>query len=59
MQSFSSAGTGKLVRVDRKMDGAKYRAILEENLLEAAKELRLGRRFIFQQDNDPKHKARV
>ena len=50
---FSSTGTGKLVRVDGKMDGAKYRAILEENLLEAAKDLRLGRRFIFQQDNDP------
>uniref|UniRef100_A0A669CAE8 Protein 4.1 n=1 Tax=Oreochromis niloticus TaxID=8128 RepID=A0A669CAE8_ORENI len=40
---FSSAGTGKLVRVDGKMDGAKYRAILEENLLESAKDLRLGR----------------
>ncbi|KAL0150495.1 hypothetical protein M9458_054312 [Cirrhinus mrigala] len=51
---FSSAGTGKLVRVDGKMDGAKYKAILEENLLESAKDLRLGRRFTFQQDNDPK-----
>uniref|UniRef100_A0A669EVF3 Transposase n=1 Tax=Oreochromis niloticus TaxID=8128 RepID=A0A669EVF3_ORENI len=56
---FSSAGTGKLVRVDGKMDGAKYRANLEENLLESAKDLRLGRRFTFQQDNDPKHKARA
>uniref|UniRef100_A0A803JWW4 Transposase Tc1-like domain-containing protein n=1 Tax=Xenopus tropicalis TaxID=8364 RepID=A0A803JWW4_XENTR len=56
---LSSAGTGKLVRVDGKMDGAKYRAILEENLLESAKDLRLGRRFTFQQDNDPKHKARA
>uniref|UniRef100_A0A669BVS3 Tc1-like transposase DDE domain-containing protein n=1 Tax=Oreochromis niloticus TaxID=8128 RepID=A0A669BVS3_ORENI len=55
---FSSAGPGKLVRVEGKMDGAKYRAILEENLLESAKDLRLGRRFTFQQDNDPKHKAR-
>uniref|UniRef100_A0A803KCR5 Tc1-like transposase DDE domain-containing protein n=1 Tax=Xenopus tropicalis TaxID=8364 RepID=A0A803KCR5_XENTR len=41
------------------MDGAKYRAILEETLLESAKDLRLGRRFTFQQDNDPKHKARA
>uniref|UniRef100_A0A3Q4I3F8 Tc1-like transposase DDE domain-containing protein n=1 Tax=Neolamprologus brichardi TaxID=32507 RepID=A0A3Q4I3F8_NEOBR len=56
---FSSAGTGKLVRVDGKMNGAKYRAILEENLLESAKDLRLGWRFTFQQDNDPKHKARA
>uniref|UniRef100_A0A8D0AEW9 Tc1-like transposase DDE domain-containing protein n=1 Tax=Sander lucioperca TaxID=283035 RepID=A0A8D0AEW9_SANLU len=53
-----SPGTGKLVRVDGKMDRAKYRAILEENLLESAKGLRLGRRFTFQQD-DPKHTARA
>ncbi|MCJ8737403.1 hypothetical protein PDJAM_G00023560 [Pangasius djambal] len=56
---FSSAGTGKLVRVDGKMDGAKYRAILDENLLESAKDLRLGRRFTFRQDNDPKPSARA
>uniref|UniRef100_A0A8C6TYF3 Transposase n=1 Tax=Neogobius melanostomus TaxID=47308 RepID=A0A8C6TYF3_9GOBI len=29
---FSSAGTGKIVRIVGKMDGAKYRDILEENL---------------------------
>ncbi|CDQ69096.1 unnamed protein product [Oncorhynchus mykiss] len=28
---FSSAGTGKMVKIDGKMDGAKYRTILEEN----------------------------
>uniref|UniRef100_A0AAR2J9J3 Transposase Tc1-like domain-containing protein n=1 Tax=Pygocentrus nattereri TaxID=42514 RepID=A0AAR2J9J3_PYGNA len=55
---FSSAGTGKMVKMDGKMDGAKYRTILEENLLESAKDLRLERRFIFQEDNDPKHKAK-
>ena len=41
------------------MDAAKYRTILEENLLESAKALRLGLRFTFQQDNDPKHTARA
>ncbi|KAI4877527.1 hypothetical protein NFI96_003613, partial [Prochilodus magdalenae] len=51
-------GTGKMVKIDGKMDGAKYRTILEENLLESAKDLRLGQRFIFQQDNDPKHKVK-
>ncbi|MCJ8736209.1 hypothetical protein PDJAM_G00256240 [Pangasius djambal] len=56
---FSSAGIGKLVRVGGKMDGAKYRAILDENLSESAKGLRLGRRFTFQQDNNPKHTARA
>uniref|UniRef100_A0A8C7SEP5 Tc1-like transposase DDE domain-containing protein n=1 Tax=Oncorhynchus mykiss TaxID=8022 RepID=A0A8C7SEP5_ONCMY len=55
---FSSVGTGKMVKIDGKMDGAKYRTILEENLMESAKDLRLGRRFVFQQDNDPKHKAK-
>lgn len=40
------------------MDADKYRTILNENLLESAKVLKLGRRFTFQQDNDPKHTAK-
>ena len=46
---------------DRKgaMDGAKYRRILNENLLESAMNLKLGRRFTFHQDNDPKHKTKA
>ena len=31
---FSSARTGKLVRIEGTMDGAKYRRVLDENLLE-------------------------
>ena len=38
---------------------AKYREILDENLLQSAQDLRLGRRFTFQQDNDPKHTAKT
>ena len=38
------------------MDGAKYRRILDKNLLESAMNLKLGRRVTFQQDNDLKHK---
>lgn len=34
---------------------AEYRIILEENLLEVAKNLRLRRRFIFQQYNNLKN----
>ena len=30
---FSAAGTGRLVRIEGKMNGAKFREILEENLL--------------------------
>ncbi len=38
---------------------AKYRDILDGNLLQSAQDLRLGRRFTFQQDNDPKHTAKI
>ncbi|MGH0135383.1 UNVERIFIED_CONTAM: hypothetical protein FKN15_031250 [Acipenser sinensis] len=38
------------------MDVAKYRQILKENLLQSAKDLRLGWRFTFQQD---KHTAKA
>ena len=41
------------------MDGAKYRTILEKNLLESAKDLRLGQSFTFQQENEPKHTDRA
>ncbi|CDQ78611.1 unnamed protein product [Oncorhynchus mykiss] len=36
---FSAAGSGRLVRIERKMNGAKYREILDENLLQSAQEL--------------------
>ena len=56
---FSVAGTGKLVRIKSKRNRAKYREILDENLLQSAQDLRLGRRFSFRQDNDPKHTAKT
>jgi hypothetical protein len=42
--------------MEGKMNSAK---ILYENLLQIAQDLRLGRRFAFQQDNDPKHTAKT
>ena len=51
---FPSAGTGKLVRIEGMMDGTKYRETLEGHLFQSSRDLRLGRRFTFQQDNDPK-----
>lgn len=41
------------------MDAAKYIQILEENLRPSARQLKLGRSFLFQQDNDPKHSAKT
>ena len=49
---FSAAGTGRLVRIEGKLNRAKYREILDENLLRSTQGLRLGRRFTFQQYND-------
>ena len=38
---FSVAGTGRLVMIEGTMNGAEYRQILEENLLQGAKDLGL------------------
>uniref|UniRef100_A0AAZ3PFP1 Tc1-like transposase DDE domain-containing protein n=1 Tax=Oncorhynchus tshawytscha TaxID=74940 RepID=A0AAZ3PFP1_ONCTS len=56
---FSAAGTGRLVTIEGKMNGAKYRPILDENLLQSTQDLRLGRRFTFQQDNNLKHTSKT
>ena len=56
---FSAAGTGRLVRVEGKMNGKKYSEILYENLLQGAQDLRLGRRLTIQPNNDPKHTAKT
>lgn len=37
--AFSSTGTGKLARVDRKMDRTKYSAIFKENIFQSVKDL--------------------
>jgi hypothetical protein len=40
--SFSAAGTGRLVKIEGKMNGAKYSEILDENLLQSTQDLLLG-----------------
>ncbi len=55
----SAAGTEGLVRVEEKLNAPKYWDRLSENPVQSIQNLRLGRRFNFQQDNDPKHTARV
>ena len=41
-ECFSVAGTGRLVRIEGKMNRAKYREILDEDLHQSAQDLRLG-----------------
>ena len=41
------------------MDGAMYHKILDENLLSSARALKMGHRWVFQHDNDPKHMAKA
>ncbi|MBN3273908.1 GDE enzyme, partial [Polyodon spathula] len=50
---------GALVRIEGKMNGTKYREVLEENLLPSARKLKRGRKFTFQHENDPKHTAKA
>ncbi|KAF7704699.1 hypothetical protein HF521_021771, partial [Silurus meridionalis] len=56
---FSAAGTGRLVRIDGHINEAIYRDILDANLHQSVLDLRLGQQFIFQQDNNPQHTAKI
>jgi hypothetical protein len=56
---FFRAGTGRLITIEENMNGAEYRDILDENLLQSAQDLRLEQRFTCQQDNDPKHTTKT
>uniref|UniRef100_A0A8C5PIU7 Transposase n=1 Tax=Leptobrachium leishanense TaxID=445787 RepID=A0A8C5PIU7_9ANUR len=55
---FASAGTGKLQRVQGTMNSLQYQEILDDNVMQSVTNLRLGRRWTFQQDNDPKHTSK-
>jgi transposase len=56
---FSANGTGNIIKVDGIMRKEDYIGILEGNIKQSAQKLRLGRKWIYQQDNDPKHTAKV
>ncbi|KAK6312017.1 hypothetical protein J4Q44_G00176810 [Coregonus suidteri] len=56
---FCTKGTGRLHRIEGRMDGAMYREILANNLLPSVRALKMGRGWVFQHDNDPKHTART
>ncbi|KAL0192604.1 hypothetical protein M9458_010900, partial [Cirrhinus mrigala] len=51
-------GTGRLHCIKERMNEAMYCDILGKNLLPSVRALKMGRGWVFQHDNDPKHTAR-
>ena len=56
---FSSSGVGSLMFIYGNMTGESYREILENNLLKSVEKLGMSHDWIFQHDNDPKHRAAI
>lgn len=56
---MAASGTGNLIFIDGILDKYKYLNILKNNLKEHARKLGLLEDFHFQQDNNPKHTARI
>ncbi|RWR98947.1 transposase-like protein [Dinothrombium tinctorium] len=56
---FSWFGVGPLVFIDELMCKEDYLNILKQNVKQAAREMQIWDQFIFQQDNDPKHTAKI
>ncbi|KAK6329382.1 hypothetical protein J4Q44_G00013600 [Coregonus suidteri] len=46
-ECFSAKGTGRLHRIEGRMDGAMYRKILANNLLPSVRALKMGRGWVF------------
>lgn len=56
---FSWYDVGRLQIFENRMTAQVYCDILHDNLKQSAEIIGLGRAFKFQQDNDPKHTARI
>lgn len=54
---FAASGVGNLHFIDGIMNAKQYVQILKTNLHQSAQNLGIRRKYIFQQDNDPKHTA--
>lgn len=55
---FSHKGVGRLVKIDGIMTGESYVDLLKQNFGPSTRKIGINR-YIFQQDNDPKHTSRV
>ena len=57
-QHHAAGATGALHKMDGIMDD-NYLDILKQHLKTSVKKLKLGRKWVFQMDNDPKHTCKV
>ena len=56
---FAAGGTGALHKIDGVMRWENYVDILKKHLKTSFRKLKLGRKWVFQMDNDPKHTSKV
>ena len=56
---FLSSGVANLAFMDGNMSGELYRDILQKNSLQSVKNLNMDKDWIFQHDNDPKHRVAI
>ncbi|KAI4883812.1 hypothetical protein NFI96_009985 [Prochilodus magdalenae] len=56
---FSAKGSGRLICVKGRINGAVYCKILSQNLLPSVRALKMEHGWVFQHDNDTKHTARA
>lgn len=56
---MAASGVGNLTFIDSTMNSKDYLNILKKNLQPSTEKLCLGSSWIFQQDNDPKHTAKI
>jgi hypothetical protein len=56
---FAAGGTGALHKIDGITRKGKYVEILKQHLKTSVRKLDLGRKWVFQMDNDPKHTSKV
>jgi hypothetical protein len=56
---FAAGGTGVLHKIDGIMRHENYVDILKQHLKTSVRKLKLGRKWVFQTDIDPKHTSKV
>ena len=56
---FAAGGTGALHKIDGIMREENYVDILKQHLKTSVRKIKLGRKWVFQMDNDPKRTSKV